>query len=61
LWDAAVETGEIATAILLPTTQTKDLSHAAKKLPALDGFKPKVLYSDTWPAKSDYWALLFGD
>ena len=60
LWDVATETGEIACAVLVPSTKTSDFSHAAKQLSLRESFNPKAMYSDTWPCKSDYWALLLG-
>ena len=61
LWDVATETGEIATAVLVPTTQTKHLSHAAIQLSKRPCFKPKAMHSDRWPTKTDYWSRVFGD
>jgi len=60
LWDVATETGEIACAVLVPSTKTSDFSHAAKQLAIRPHFKPQAMYSDTWPCKSDYWSLLLG-
>jgi hypothetical protein len=59
LWDVATETGEIASAVLVHSTRTCDHSHAAIQLSKRSNFKPSAMYSDTWPAKSDYWDLLF--
>ncbi len=59
LWDVATETGGIATAVLLPSTKTTHFSHAAKQLSRRPNFKPKVMYSDTYPSKSEYWPLIF--
>jgi len=60
LWDVATETGEIATAVLVSSTKTSDLSHAAMSLSRRAHFKPKAMYSDRWPTKTEYWARLFG-
>jgi len=59
LWDCANENGEIASAVLVPTTKTIHFAHAAQSLTRRTGFNPKATHSDTWPAKSDFWALLF--
>ena len=59
LWDAATSTGEIAVAILVPTTTSKHLSHAAIQLSRRDKFNPRVMYSDTWPNKDDFWYGFF--
>jgi hypothetical protein len=60
LWDVATETGEIATAVLVPSTKTQDLSHAAMSLAKRPNFAPKAMYSDRWPVKMDYWERVFG-
>ena len=60
LWDVATETGEIACAVLVPSSKTSDFSHAAKQLSLRENFNPKAMCSDTWPCKSDCWALLLG-
>jgi hypothetical protein len=61
LWDCSTETGEIACAVLVPSTQTRHFSHAAQQLAKRDRFHPRVLYSDTWPTKDAFWRLLFSD
>jgi len=61
LWDVATETGEIATAVLAPSTKTVDLSHAAIQLSKRLTFRTKAMYSDRWPTKTEYWAKVFGD
>jgi hypothetical protein len=58
LWDVATETGEIATAVIVPSTKTEHFSHVAKQLAKREGFSPKALYSDTWPNKDDFWKEL---
>jgi len=59
LWDVSAETGEIASAVLVPTTKTMHFSHAASALTRREGFSPKAMYSDTWPAKTECWNTLF--
>ena len=59
VWDAATETGEIASAVLVPTTKTIHFSHAAMQLARRTNFNPAAMYSDTWPNKDDYWEQLF--
>jgi len=59
LWDVATETGEIATAVLVPSTKTKDLSHAAISLSKRNNFNPKAMCSDRWPTKIEYWRQVF--
>ena len=61
LWDLATETGEIALAVLVPSTKTNECAHAATQLARRPAFKPSAKYSDTWPAMNIFWRLLFGD
>jgi len=58
VWDAATQTGEIASAVLVPSTKTEDFAHAAQSLMKRSQFNPQVMYSDTWPNKSEYWQAL---
>jgi len=58
LWDVATETGEIASAVLVPSTKTIHFAHAAMSLTRRPSFKPTIMYSDTWPAKSDFWEAI---
>jgi len=60
LWDVSTETGEIASAVLVPTTKTIHFSHAAIQLSKRPSFNPTAMCSDTWPCKSDYWSLVIG-
>jgi hypothetical protein len=60
-WTVSNESGKIACAVLVPSTKTTDFSHAAKQLLCRDNFNPKVMYSNTWPCKSNYWTLLLGE
>ena len=59
VWDVAIDTGEIATAVCVPTTQTMHFSHAAKALQNRCGFEPTATYSDTWPCKESHWSSLW--
>ena len=59
LWDCANESGEIASAVLVPSTKTIHFAHAATALTRRQTFRPIAMYSDTWPAKSNFWLLLF--
>ena len=54
-WDAATQTGEIASVALVPSTKTEDFAHAAQALLKRPHFNPKVMHSDAWPNKSEYW------
>jgi len=54
-WDAATQTGEIASVVLVRSTKTQDFAHAAQQLLKQEHFKPTVMYSDTWPNKKEFW------
>ena len=54
-WDAATQTGEIASVVLVRSTKTEDFAHAAQQLMRREHFKPKVMCSDTWPNKKEHW------
>ena len=45
----------------MPTTKTKDFAHAAGMLVKRPWFNPKIMYSDTWPCKKEYWEDLLGE
>ena len=58
LWDSSNERGEIAAAVLVPTTKTKDVAHATEQLLRRTCFEPKAMYTDTCPHGEDFWGLL---
>jgi hypothetical protein len=60
LWDVATETGEIATAVLVPSTKTRDYACAAQQWIKRTDTTPQAMYSDTWPAKNAFWEKLIG-
>jgi len=57
-WDVATETGEIASVVLVPSTKTEEFAHAAQSLMKHPNFKGKIMYSDTWPHKKEFWEQL---
>lgn len=61
VWDACTETGEIATAVMVGSTKTRDLAHAAEQLARRKGFNPTAMYSNTWPNNEPFWKLVFGN
>jgi len=61
LWDAGTDTGEIACAVLVPSTKTQDFAHAAQQLSNRSNFKPSVMHSDTWPSKNEFWTRPFDE
>ncbi|KAG7357606.1 hypothetical protein IV203_002294 [Nitzschia inconspicua] len=60
LWDVATDTGEVACAVLVRSTKTRDFAHAAEQLSRRLHFQPAAMYADTWPHKSTFWPILFG-
>jgi len=56
LWDVATETGEIAAAVLVPSTKTIHLLHAAKQLSRQINFLQSAVYSKFWPVKNTTWS-----
>jgi len=59
VWDVATETGEIASAVLVPSTRSDHFAHAAASLARRPHFTPTAMHSDTWPSKNQFWDLLF--
>jgi len=55
MWDVGTDTGEIACAVLVPSTKTIHFAHAAGLLLKREAFSPTVMYSDTWPNKKEFW------
>jgi hypothetical protein len=60
MWDVCTETGEIASAVLVPSTKTIHLSHAAIRLSKRETFNPSTMYSDRWPTKAGFWETVCG-
>lgn len=58
LWDVATSTGEIASAVLVPSTMSKHFSHAARAVLRRSNFNATVMYSDTWPHGDRFWKEL---
>ena len=54
IWDVMVETGEVAAAVLVSTTKTEEIAHAAEQLARCPNFCPKLLYCDTWPHNKEF-------
>ena len=55
------ELGQIACVVLVPSTKAKDYAHAATLVIRRKGWRPKVVYSDIWPAKDGFWEELLGE
>jgi hypothetical protein len=59
-WTVCTETGEIASVVLVQNTKSSQFAHAAESLARRKNFTPQVMYADTWPHLTKFWALLFG-
>jgi len=60
LWDVSTEAGEIASAVLVPSTKTAACAHAATQMSRRPSFNPSAKHRNNWPAMNDFWRLLFG-
>lgn len=52
--------GEIALAVLTKTTAASDVDEAMKKVAQRPNFKPRAIYTDTFPANDQFWKGIFG-
>jgi hypothetical protein len=60
IWTTMVESGELPCVALVPSTKTSDLAHAAECLARQTNFKPKELWSDTFPCVFSFWVMMLG-
>jgi hypothetical protein len=61
LFGISVETGEVACAVVVPTTAIKEAAHAVEQFLRRKNVKPKVISTDTWPSNTKFWKILLGD
>jgi hypothetical protein len=62
LFGISVETGEFACAVVVPTKAIfKEAAHIVEQFLRQKNVKLKVISTDTWPSKTKFWQLLFGD
>ena len=61
IWTCAIQTGEVASAVMVNSSSSKEIAHAAECLARRPYYKPKCLYSDTWPHGKQFWEMIFGD
>ena len=55
------ESGEIATVAIVESTKADQVAHLVEQMVRKrEGFKPKIIYTDTWPHNDEFWAMLFG-
>ncbi len=60
LFTMNIETGEVAVALIVPAVKAKDCAHAEEQFARRKNVCPKVHYSDTWPAREQFWKTVFG-
>jgi len=61
IWDAATETGEIATFVVVPSTKQEDYAHAAEALARRPNFNPRGKWSDICPKGTAFFSVLHGE
>lgn len=55
------DAGQIAAAFLVSSTKVGQVAHGVRLVSRRGNFKPKVIATDTWPAKLQFWFKIFGD
>jgi len=55
------DAGQIAAAFLVPSTKVGQIAHGVRLVSNRGNFKPKVIATDTWPAKLEFWFKIFGN
>jgi len=55
------ETGEFATALIVPDTKMSTAAHGLEQVVRRPNFRPKMIYLDTFPHLDDFVKSLFGD
>jgi hypothetical protein len=59
-FDVSVETGEIATVVLVESTKIQQAAHAIEVLSRRKNFTPKLHYTDICPHNDDFFHQIFG-
>ena len=54
-----VETGEIASAVIVPTTEARHFAHAAEQFSRRPNVRPRMHVVDNHPANSELFRILF--
>ena len=55
-----VETGEVCALGLVATTKVDDIAHLVEQTRRRPHFKPKAIFTDTWPHNQKFWFMIFG-
>ena len=61
VWDLAQEDGQIGTIVLVEGTKTREIACAAEQWIRRTHSIPRVMYTDTFPAKDAFWTDLTGE
>jgi hypothetical protein len=54
------ETSEIAALGLVETTGVDQAAHLIEQVSRRPNFRPKAIFTDTWPANDKFWYMMFG-
>jgi len=57
--DTFNENGEVASVIIVKSTAVNQTAHSLEGLARRPGFRPKMLSTDTWPNKNEFFAEIF--
>ena len=55
-----VETGEVCALGLVATTKVAEIAHLVEQTRRRPNFKPKAIFTDTWPHNQKFWFMIFG-
>jgi hypothetical protein len=55
-----VETGEVCALGLVATTKVDEIAHLVEQTRRRPHFKPKAIFTDTWPHNQKFWFMIFG-
>ena len=54
------ENGEVCNLALVSTTKVEEVAHLVEQTRRRPNFKPKAIFTDTWPHNQDFWFMIFG-
>ena len=52
--------GQIPCAMIVSSIQVDEIAHGVMQVSRRSNFKPKAIFTDTWPAKEAFWLQIFG-
>jgi hypothetical protein len=53
------DAGQVAAAFLVQSTRVGEIAHGVRQVSLRPTFQPKVVATDTWPAKKEFWLRVF--